>query len=247
MFFNFDERRKIAVLPSEELIPFIADHFFDLFEHCVKTKGSFHVALAGGSTPKELYTYLADHPLALQSDWQKLFLYWGDERAVPAENPDSNYRMAMEAGFKKLNIPSSHIFRMPADLDLTTGASEYEELLKKNKLDREGFDLILLGMGEDGHTASLFPGTKALTEKNRLVVANEVPDKKCSRMTLTFPFINKSQNIIMLVKGASKKEMISRVFSEEGEKFPSFYIGTQTHKALWALDTLAAALLLKNL
>lgn len=244
MYYSFDTRRDLVILTEDKVIPFLAEYFFHLYEKCVGEKGFFTVGLSGGSTPKKLYAYIAEHPLSKRISPSKIHLFWGDERAVSPDHPDSNYHMAMEAGFAKWHIPSANIHRMHAEKEMEKGAKAYEEELKK-VLGDEGLDLIFLGMGDDGHTASLFPNTAALQEKESLVVANFVEEKKTYRMTMTFPFINRCKNIVFFVLGKNKETMIDRLFSPLGKNLPSYKIGTKEHRALWVLDD-AAASLLKN-
>lgn len=212
----------------------------------MKLHGYFAVALSGGSTPKAIFQALAKPPHSTEIDWTKVLLFWGDERNVAPTDSESNFRMAIEAGFKNLPIPHEHIFRMKAEDDLEKHAEEYERQIKET-LQGRPFDLVMLGVGEDGHTASLFPGTAALDEKTRFVVANHVPQKDTWRMTLTFPLINKAKNIALYVIGKNKEKMVSEVFlKEHTPPFPVSLIGTSANKALWILDTDAAASLLKE-
>lgn len=244
-FFSFDERRDIAHPgDKEKTLNFAVEHFISCGKEAIKNHGLFSVALSGGSTPKAIFTKLSSSEHSGDLDWSKVLLFWGDERSVPPTSPDSNFRMAMDAGLKTLSIPKEHVFRMEAEENIVENAKAYEEKIKE-VLGSRPFDLIMLGMGEDGHTASLFPGTKALEEKTALVVANEVSQKKCWRMTLTYPLINHAKNIVIYVLGASKADMVKQVFKENHE-FPVSLIGTQRNKALWILDTDACAPLLEK-
>lgn len=166
------------------------------------------VALSGGSTPKLLYQKLASASFRERTRWERLQLFFGDERPVPMEHADSNYGMANAALLSKIHVEAH---RMEAD---EGKAEAYERLIRKKvKVGQDkipSFDLILLGMGADGHTASLFPGTEALRERERLVVMNEVPDKKTQRMTFTYPLINAARAIWVLVCGAAKRKMAGR-------------------------------------
>jgi 6-phosphogluconolactonase len=234
---HWDSRRDIIILSERDFVPYIVETFYALFKKAPET---FSVALSGGSTPKEVFTAIAKHPEAKTADWKKLHLFWGDERAVPPDHPDSNYRMAMEAGFGTLPIPQEHIHRMVVETNIKENALLYEEELKPFK---EGLDLIFLGMGDDGHTASLFPKTSGIQERKRYVIENYVDTKHCHRTTMTFPFINKCKNIMILVKGASKGSMLNEVFSSKGSRYPAFHVGTAQHRALWIVDEPAAQLL----
>ncbi len=244
-FFSWDDRRDIAH-PGEKdaTLTFATEHFINCAKEAIKIHGFFIVALSGGSTPKAIFKMLSSLSYSGELDWTKVLIFWGDERSVPPTDPESNFLMAMDAGLKSLSIPPDHIFRMEAEDNIQENARAYEEKIKE-ALGPRPFDLIMLGMGEDGHTASLFPGTKALDEKMALVVANKVPKKKTWRMTLTYPCINRAKNIVLYVLGKSKADMIRQVFKEKHESpFPVSLIGQPGNKALWVLDTEAAAPLL---
>lgn len=239
----WDERRDILV-PGDraETIHFCLKHIIAVYQKSVAAHGNFSFVLAGGSTPKELYHLLCASPYKEQIDWTKVMLFWGDERSVPPTDPNSNYHMAMQAGFQTLPIPKAHIFRMRAEENIELNALTYEKKIQE-ALKGRGFDFILLGMGEDGHTASLFPHTKALKAKDRLVVANHVPQLNTWRMTLTYECINAASNSVIYILGASKKEIIAKVLSSpiQFENYPIQAIGTKENKALWILDEDAAA------
>ena len=171
-----------------------------------------------------------------------MFLFWSDERAVPSDNAESNYHMAMEAGFASVPIPKNQIFRMPADAeDIEAAAQQYEKVLAEN-LHKGAFDLTMLGMGEDGHTASLFPKTHGLHPVPRQVIANFIPSKDCWRMTLTFECINASSNIAIYVIGKSKGAMLKRALAgpHTPDEIPIQRVGTRSHKALWIADSATA-------
>ncbi len=241
---NFDERRDLIV-PGDytQTLAFCVEHFLSTAKDAIRKHGSFFVALSGGSTPKAIYERLVTSPHAQEIAWSKVFLFWSDERTVPPDNPESNYKMAMDSGFSKLPIPGSQIFRMHAESEIEKNALEYERCIQKTLKNRP-FDLMMLGMGEDGHTASLFPHTRGLKEEKRLAIANEIPQKNCWRMTLTFPCINHSENIALYVLGAPKKQMVEKVLHSPNqfEELPVQKVGTKEHKALWILDEAAALL-----
>lgn len=243
---TYDDRRFIA-LPGDHdaTIDFAVKHFINTAQQAIESKGSFFVALSGGSTPKKIFEKLALPENRAAADWTKTFLFWGDERAVAPDDKDSNYKMAMDSGFAKLPIPKSQIFRMKAEKDIEKHAAEYEDILKKH-LHGKGLDLVMLGMGDDGHTASLFPKTKALTVTDRWVVANEVPQKSCFRMTFTYPFINKAENIVFYIMGKDKSERVYQVLTDKNHTYPSSGIGTKEHPATFLLDQEASQELLKN-
>lgn len=218
-----------------------AEVIMGLMAETLNTKTHFSIALSGGSTPKSLFTLLADDvSLRTQVDWDKVHFFWGDERHVPPDHPDSNFRMANEVMLSKVEVPAENIHRVRAEeQDASKAAEEYEDELrtffnlKPGELPR--FDCVLLGMGPDGHTASLFPGTEALREQKRLVVSNWVEKFRTHRITLTAPAINNADCIIFLVSGEEKAEVLREVL--EGEKntelFPSQLIKPSHGKLLW--------------
>ena len=233
----WDDRRDIAVPgDAKATYEFCLEHFLKAYNAAVEEKGSFFVALSGGSTPKNIFKLLTSPAHVEKVDWTKVHLFWSDERSVPPEDPDSNYKMAMDAGFSSLPIPPEQIHRMVAEKEIEKGAMQYEELLKKT-LQGKGLDYLMLGMGDDGHTASLFPGTKALGETQKLVVANHVPQKKTDRMTFTFTCINQAKEIVIYVVGKNKQEKVQEILSLEDNVYPVQHVGTKEHKALWILDT----------
>lgn len=244
--FNISPTKKI-IIPgnSEETIEFAALHFMECARESIEHHGAFFVALSGGSTPKAIFTYLAKH---FSSDpvWKKTFVFWGDERAVGPDHPDSNYKMALDSGIAKLSIPSHQIFRMHAEENIEQNAKEYQHLISEH-LPNGRFDLIMLGMGEDGHTASLFPASKALEEKKRLVMANFIPSKNCWRMTFTFPLINQARNLVFYVSGDSKKTKLDEVLKDKQLRYPCANVGTKESPALWIVDKEAGELILEDL
>ncbi len=239
----WDERREI-VIPGDaaQTIEFSAMHWILSAKRAIQQHGKFAVALSGGSTPKAIYqTLLSKHKTSI--DWSLVHLYWSDERAVSPDSPDSNYRMAMENGFSSLPIPKAQIHRMKGEINLEEAASDYADLLGRT-LGPHLFDLVMLGVGEDGHTASLFPGSRALKENKKLVALNEIPDLGQHRLTLTFPAIERSHSTALIAIGASKQAIIPLVLQAAiVSPFPASKIGTPEHKALWILDRAAAHLL----
>lgn len=214
-------------------------------------KGSFTVALSGGSTPRGLYVLLGEDPSLKEAvPWEQIRFFWSDERCVPPDHADSNYRMASEALLSKVPVPPSNIFRIRGeDTDPSAAAAEYEETLGKvlspDLLEAPSFDLILLGMGTDGHTASLFPNSSALSERNHLVVAAWVERLKTSRITFTLPLINAARHIIFLVSGEGKAETLQRVIEglSDAEPLPAALVRPVHGKVTWAVDRDAARLL----
>lgn len=241
----FDERREL-IIPGDhqETIAFALEHFIDTANRAITEHGAFFVALSGGSTPKEIYQKLASQEYKDRIDWTRVHLFWSDERSVPPTSSDSNYHMAVDAGLKTLPIPKAQIHRMVAEETIDKNATHYETLIKET-LKGKPFDLIMLGMGEDGHTASLFPGTKALKETKRLVIPNHILKQDTWRMTFTYPLINAAKQTAIYVLGDKKKERLSSVLQPKPEAppFPIQKIGTKEHPALWIVDKDAGAII----
>jgi 6-phosphogluconolactonase len=240
--------REIQIFATtQELFKTAADQFASLANQAVQEHGRFTVALSGGSTPKGLFSLLATRYQSAVP-WQNTFFFWGDERHVPPDDAQSNYRMAREALLSKLPARPENVFRMKAeDPEAVKVADLYEQdlrqffALKASEVPR--FDLILLGMGPDGHTASLFPGTAALDEKSRLVVANWVPKFNTFRLTMTLPVLNNAAAVTFLVAGADKADALHEVLEGSGPtpQFPSSLIAPRSGKLLWMMDKAAAA------
>ena len=197
----------------------VAEKWRVLSEQAISGHGGFHIALSGGTTPRRLFEFLATSDYSKRIDWSRVHIYFGDERSVPADHEDSNFKMASDALLDRVKVPGSQVYRMPADADdIQKAAEEYSSLLK-NKLPvsddgQVQFDLVLLGMGDDGHTASLFPGTTILEETDKLVSAVYVDKMATWRMSLTFPVINNARNIALLVAGENKKEILEKVLDD---------------------------------
>jgi len=213
----------------------------------ITERGRFTIALSGGSTPKNLYTLIAANASA-SLPWDRMFFFWGDERHVPPDNPDSNYRMAKEALLSKVAIPPANIFRIPAENpDASAAADAYEQTLRKFFAVAPGefprFDLILLGIGPDGHTASLFPETAALEETSRLVVANWVEKLQTNRITFTLPVLNAARCVAFLVSGTDKAAVLHEVLegNAPAEKYPSKLVRPSEGKLIWFVDRAAAS------
>lgn len=185
-----------------------------------------HLALSGGSTPRRMHELLAE---SAGIDWTRVHVYWGDERTVPPDDAESNYRMARESLLDRVEVPAENIHRMRGEIDPEDAASEYEGILRETfgvePPEVPRFDVVVLGLGEDGHTASLFPGTAALDESGRWVVANDVPQQKTTRITLTYPVLNNAALTLFLVSGANKADALRQVFSDdESERPPAAYV-----------------------
>ncbi len=234
----------------QDLFQAAADEIIRNATAAIAQRGRFTIALAGGSTPRNLYTLIAANA-STTLPWDQMFFFWGDERHVPPDDAESNYRMALETMFSKVPVPAANIFRIPSENpDAAAGAEAYEETLRKFFAVKAGefprFDLILLGMGPDGHTASLFPETAALQEKSRLVVANWVEKLKTSRITLTLPVLNAARCVAFLVSGTDKAAVLHEVLegNAPGEKYPSKLVQPTDGKLIWFVDRAAASELL---
>lgn len=206
----------------EKLYKNAADVFVDLAKKSIQHHNRFVVALSGGSSPKAIFTLLATPEYAQQIDWQKIYFFWVDERWVPLEDDKSNAKMTFEALLNKVPVHKNQIFPMYKEgISPEAYAQEYEQQIK-NILGSEGvFDFILLGMGDDGHTASLFPGESVLTEKEKWVSAYYLAPQEMFRITLTAPLINKAKNILVVAFGESKRNALNEVFN--GAYNPQLY------------------------
>lgn len=215
----------------------------------IERRGAFHLALSGGSTPKALYRRLASTPYVGQLDWGRVHLWWSDERAVPSDHRDSNYRLAYDALIAQIPIPPENVHRVQTELGAVKAAEQYESEIRSViaagfDSSPPSFDLILLGMGDDGHTASLFPHTPALTERARLVVSQIVPQVAVlERITFTVPLINAADVVFFLVSGAAKAPTLRRVLLGEyqPETLPAQLIAPARGKLFWMVDAAAAA------
>ncbi|HEX5083758.1 MAG TPA: 6-phosphogluconolactonase [Blastocatellia bacterium] len=239
---------EVLIFPdAAEVAQEAALFFVDLARDFFKLKERFTVALSGGSTPKALFQVLAEKPFADRLLWRSIYFFWGDERCVPPDHADSNYRVANETLLSKVPIPRENIFRIPAeDEDHERAAANYSETLRNFfGEDWPSFDLVFLGMGADGHTASLFPGTTALHVKDRLVTANYVEKFQSWRITLTADLINRARNIDFLVAGADKAPALKEVIEgpRNPELYPSQLIEPSQGSMLWTVDEAAAKLL----
>lgn len=235
----------IQVFPDSEAQTRAAiDLFITCAQAAIEERGVFSVALSGGSTPEKLYSGLADPVRQDDIDWMNIHLFFGDERHVPPDHPDSNFLMVHEALFSKVSIPESNIHRVKAELDPRIAAFSYEEALRRFFMgQRPHFDLVLLGMGIDGHTASLFPRTAGLNEEQRWFIANQLPAQGDWRLTLTKHAINAARKVVVLVSGSSKADMLSEVLAGRHDPFlkPIQFISPTEGEMFWLLDREAAS------
>jgi 6-phosphogluconolactonase len=231
----------------QDLFQAAADELIHSATAAIASRGRFTVALSGGSTPRSLYTLLAANA-STNLPWGKMFFFWGDERHVPPTDAESNYLMANESLLSKAPIPPANVFRVLAENpDAAAAADAYDKTLRKFFEAAAGevprFDLILLGMGPDGHTASLFPETAALQEKSRLVVANWVEKFHTHRITFTLPVLNAARCDAFLVSGIDKAGVLREILEGDapGEKYPSKLVRPTDGKLIWFLDRAAAS------
>lgn len=230
---------------AQDLVQAVAKDVCEQLSLRLEKQERVSLALSGGSTPKQLYRTLTQAPWRERFPWQQTDFYFGDERAVPPDHIDSNYRMARENLFANAPVDTHQIFAMPGEADnLRLAAHEYSRLLRHrlagNSQVMPVFDVVLLGMGDDGHTASLFPGTCALHETERPCVAVYVPKLKTWRLTLTFPVLNAARAIRILVTGAAKQQVVGAIFnSSTHSEYPIQKL--QPHAQLrWHVDETAA-------
>ncbi|SPN73388.1 6-phosphogluconolactonase,glucosamine-6-phosphatedeaminase,6-phosphogluconolactonase,Glucosamine-6-phosphateisomerases/6-phosphogluconolactonase [Chlamydia serpentis] len=233
---NFNDTNKLLLTKQPALfIELASKDWIASANRAIKQRGAFYVALSGGNTPLNIYKDIVINKDKL-TDTNKIFLFWGDERSVPTTSFESNYGQAMSILYD-LNIPDEQIFRM--ETETSEGAKKYEELIK-NKVPESSFDMIMLGLGEDGHTLSLFPDTQALENEDDLVVFNDVPQLEATiRMTLTLPCVHKSKHVVVYVQGENKKPIVKNIlFSQErkGKPYPIERIGRNRSPLFWILS-----------
>jgi 6-phosphogluconolactonase len=227
----------------------MAEAISSIAEEAVAREGRFTIALTGGSSPQTLYEILRSDPHRQRIPWQNGYFFWGDERAVQFDDDRNNAKMTFEKLLNHVPVPADQIYRMNGEAAPEKAAEEYEILLKRHFGEQEpAFDLILLGMGVDGHTASIFPGSVAVHEKNRLVTTGYNSEQSTQRITLTAPLINKARHIFFAVFGDDKAETLRQVLEGEynPEKLPVQLVKSGQSEITWFLDDKSAKLL-KNL
>ena len=237
------EREVIVCRDIAELSRQSAERFSQLALQSGEGAGRMTVALSGGSTPKHLYSLLASPDYKNRIPWKNVQLFWGDERCVPTDHPESNFRMVQEALLSKIEIPAANIHRMHGEGQPQKAAAEYEKELQKVFGLKSGalprFDLILLGIGEDGHTASLFPGSDALNETKHLVVAPFVEKLNSHRLSLSLPVLNNAANVWFLVTGGSKADAVKEVLSASSD-LPAARVHPINGNLIWHITQDAA-------
>ena len=241
---------------ADQLAGEAARRFAAIATETVERFGQMSVALSGGGTPKAMFVKLAQEPYRSLVPWKSTHVFWADERCVPPSHPDSNYRLAMELLLSRVPIPATNIYRIPAEVPYHDSARQYSEIVRtafsgfdrredddSNNLPR--FDLILLGLGDDGHTASLFPHSDALKSGAVIAVANYVEKLKVHRITLTPAVISSARNVIFLIAGESKARALRNTFrcDYQPEAYPAQLITPTNGTLIWMADTEAASLL----
>jgi 6-phosphogluconolactonase len=254
-----NSKSQIVIAPNRTaLARTAAEQFVTLARQCISAQGRFSVALSGGSTPRDLFTLLATPEFAAQIDWEHVHLFWGDERAVSPNDPSSNFKMTNDTLISHVPIPLPNVHRMKGELPANDAAKEYEaelrEFFQPQRTQRKEisssmlsvssvasyprFDLILLGLGANGHTASLFPHTQVLHETQRWVAAEYIDEVKMNRITLTAPVINAASNILWLVAGADKAQTVYDVLhgAYRPEELPAQLIKPTSGTMMWLFD-----------
>jgi len=236
-----------VVADGEALARKAAGYIVRIAGEAIAARGQFSIGLPGGSTPRALFKRLASPAWASRIDWARAHVFWGDERCVPPDHAESNYRLAREMLLDRVPLPPEHSHRIAGELAPAEAARRYEAELRaffsgdEREMPQPRFDLLLLGMGEDGHTASLFPGTTALRETERWAVENYVPRLDSWRVTLTVPAINAAAHVLFLVSGAAKAETLRAVLHgpRQPEIYPAQLVRPQAGRLLWLVDRAA--------
>lgn len=244
---NLNQQHNIRVFPTAEAVAeSAAKLMIKISKQAIESRGKFIISLSGGSTPESLFTLLTKSPCRDEILWKKTFIFWGDERCVPSDSKQNNANMAKTFLLDYLNIPSENIFPIPVDLEPAEAAKKYESTIKEFfGKDAPRFDLIFLGLGENGHTASLFPGSDVIFENTRLVREVYVAEQLMFRITMTPILINQAHNIIFLVEGENKAEILKTILSSpyQPDKLPAQVINPEDGNLYWLVDKQAAALL----
>ncbi len=238
---------KIKVFKSlDELNESAAQMVMSIAEEAIKSRGRFNFCLSGGNTPRRLYSLLASNPYKNLIPWKNTFLFWGDERYVPTDDERNNYKMAYDSLLSKVEIPAENVYPIPVNLPPGDAAFKYEDTLRhffSNEKPR--FDLILLGLGEDGHTASLFPCTEVLNESEHWAKEVYLKDQQTFRITMTVPIINMARHVLFIVSGTDKATILHNILtaSYQPERFPVQLINPVGGSEDWFADNEAAGML----
>jgi 6-phosphogluconolactonase len=239
-------RETILCADLAEVARRAAEEWIRTCREAVARSGRFTVALSGGNTPRSLFELLAGDKFRTAIAWERIHFFWGDERAVPADHRDSNYRMAREALLAKVPARPENIHRVETERGAEKAAAEYEATLREVFALGPGawprFDLALLGLGDDGHTASLFPASEALKEEKRLAVATLVAKLKSERITMTLPVLNHAASVVFLISGVAKAKAVRDILRDHAP-LPAAQVDPLDGTLLWLVDRAAAALL----
>jgi 6-phosphogluconolactonase len=241
------KRKKLVVVKDPvKVASYVAEEVTKLSRDFVKMNGLFSLALSGGSTPKRLYELLGKDPYSLMIPWEFVHLFWVDERCVPPDSRESNYQMINDALLKQLNLPSDNIHRIRVELGYKQAMNLYQRELRSFFHDNKRmFDLMILGVGKDGHTASIFPDSDFSKQTGRLVSSTEgnYEDRPGMRVTLSLNAINSSKNIIFLVTGSEKAEIMKKIFHDRNQELTASYVNPEQGSVEWVVDQEAAGLL----
>lgn len=236
---------KIRVMPDAPAVAqAAAERVIEAARSAIDAAGAFHLALSGGSTPRALYELLSAEENVGRIEWGKVHVYFADERCVSPTHADSNFRLASDTLLDVVPIPPGNIHRMKGEIDPETAATEYGRMLKETFGDEGGLDLAILGVGEDGHTASLFPGTPSLAEAHHRCLATFVEKLNAWRITMTAPFLNRSREVLVLATGEKKAGIIQQVLEgdPDPQRLPIQLIDPPDGRVTWLLDSAAAGM-----
>ena len=239
-------KQNLRVHPlHEELVHAVADHITAVLRKSVAARGVASLVLSGGSTPRGVYKVLSMEPFRSIIPWASVHLFWGDERCVPATGEESNFRMVDEALIRHISIPPENVHKIPGERPPAEAALAYESEIRKffrlNEREFPQFDLLMLGLGEDGHTASLFPGTTTLHVHDRIVTDAYVEKLMAHRITMTLPTINHAAAILFLVEGRNKAGILRDVLGNQGQPYPAQLVRPVAGELLWFVDHAAAS------
>jgi 6-phosphogluconolactonase len=230
---------RIHILASrKQLYKKTAGVISELIQDTLRLRNRCAIVLAGGSTPEGLYNTLAAPPYDTGLDWKNVYFFWGDERAVPPDHADSNYRMAYRSLLSKIPVPDENLYRIPAERPPADAAGAYEETIARffGTSSTPSFDIILLGLGDDGHTASIFPGTEAIEETTRRVMDVYIERLRSYRITFSLSLINNAHTVIFLVSGTSKASVVREILIEKNPDLPASYVRPDSGNLIWMLD-----------
>ncbi len=233
---------------ESELFKNAAEYIRSLINYFINDFNKCTLVLSGGKTPKKLFEILSSN-YKESVNWSKVYFFWGDERCVHPDDSESNFKMANEYLLSKIDVPRENIFRISAEKPPAEAAEEYEQNMRSffGEKTIPGFDIVLLGIGNDGHTASLFPETDVLEIKDKLVTAVYVEKLKAQRITLTYPVFNNAKNILLLADGKSKSDIIGRAFADKNAGLPVQKINPVGGKFIWFLDKESSRGILKSI